>query len=94
MTLELLRSGDEIQLSGTFDASQAVKAEEVFDALVESCTVDMKGLDYISSAGLSVLLKTQKRLHDEGAGLRLKNLSPHIADVFRYAGFDMIFEIV
>jgi anti-anti-sigma factor len=56
--------------------------------------VDLAGLDYISSAGLGVLLKTQKRAMAAGRGLRIVNVNRHIADIFRYAGFDKIFEVV
>ena len=52
-----------------------------------------ENLEYISSAGLSVLLMTQKRLAGDGHELKLVNLSNHISDVFRYAGFDLIFSI-
>jgi anti-sigma B factor antagonist len=55
--------------------------------------VDLTGLEYISSAGLGVLLKTQKRLMASGRGLRLVNANRHIHDIFRYSGFDKIFEI-
>jgi anti-anti-sigma regulatory factor len=41
-----------------------------------------------------VLLKTQKRVMPTGRGLRLVNVNRHINDIFRYAGFDKIFEIV
>ncbi len=51
-------------------------------------------LEYISSAGLGVLLKTQKRAMATGQGLRLVNANQHIRDIFKYAGFDRIFEIV
>jgi len=44
--------------------------------------------------GLGVLLKTQKRVMQAGRGLRLVNVNRHISDIFRYAGFDKIFEIV
>ena len=56
--------------------------------------VEMGDLDYISSAGLGVLLKTQKRAMATGKGLRLVNANRHIRDIFKYAGFDRIFEIV
>jgi anti-anti-sigma factor len=46
----------------------------------------------VSSAGLGVLLKTQKRLGAAG-GLTLVNVNAHILDVFRYSGFDQIFRI-
>jgi anti-sigma B factor antagonist len=53
----------------------------------------MTRLEYISSAGLGVLLRTQKRLLQSGGGLRLVNPSRHIRDIFRYSGFDRIFQI-
>jgi anti-anti-sigma factor len=56
--------------------------------------VDLAGLDYVSSAGLGVLLKTQKRVMAGGQGLKLVSVNKHIRDIFKYAGFDKIFEIV
>ena len=84
---------DEVLLAGRFDASQVEKAKSVFDDITESGVVNFKDLEYISSAGLSVLLATQKRLGDAGKALKLVNLNKHIRDVFRYTGFDTIFEI-
>jgi anti-sigma B factor antagonist len=84
----------EIILSGRFDASQAATATAVFDSLTEPRTVDLRELDYISSMGLAILLKTQKRLiASSGAGLKLVNVNPHINDIFRYSGFNQVFEI-
>ena len=84
----------EIILSGRFDASQEEKASAVFDALTVPGVVDLKQLDYISSMGLGILLKTQKRLMaSSGGGLKLVNVNHHINDIFRYSGFDQIFEI-
>ena len=56
-------------------------------------TLDLAALDYISSAGLGVLLKTQKRLMGGGGRLRLVGLSAHLRDIFVYSGFDRLFEI-
>ena len=87
------QSDDLLTLNGRFDASQADHAMQVFNTLDSSCTVDFSGLDYISSAGLGVLLKTQKRLGESGKSLKLVNLNNHIRDVFVYAGFDAVFAI-
>jgi anti-sigma B factor antagonist len=76
-------------LVGRLDAAQAPKAQAALDALTGPCRLDCARLEYVSSAGLGVLLKTQKRL----GGLTLFNVSPHIMDVFRYSGFDQIFRI-
>ncbi len=90
-----IRTGDngEIVLSGRFDASQAAKAESFLDGVAEGKIVDLRELEYISSAGLGALLKTQKRLMKSGAGLVLRNPNQHIYDVFHYAGLDRIFDI-
>lgn len=82
-----------ILLKGRFDASQVDAARSVFDAVQDSRTIDCTDLAYISSAGMGVLLMTQKRLSAAGASLRFVNLNPHIREIFRYAGFDKIFEM-
>jgi len=83
----------EILLRGRFDASQVDKARAVFDRVSATCSVDFRDLEYISSAGLSVLLGTQKRLSQTGHCLKLKNMNPHIRQIFEYARFDMLFDI-
>jgi anti-sigma B factor antagonist len=83
----------EIKLIGRFDALQKEKALQIFSTIQKTSMVDFQQLDYISSAGLSVLLATQKRLKNHGEQLILKNMSQHVREIFRYAGFDMIFEI-
>ena len=88
-----LTDGGGVRLSGRFDASQVDKARSVFDGITTTCIVDFTNLDYISSAGLSVLLLTQKRLSQSGQCLKLRNLNVHIQQVFQYARFDMIFDI-
>jgi anti-anti-sigma factor len=85
---------DEIVLSGRFDAAEAEKARQVFLSLEDAKTVDFARLDYISSAGLGVLLAAQKKLSERGKSLRLINVNGHIRDVFHFSGFDQIFEIV
>ncbi len=82
-----------IRLTGRFDASQVEKAQEVLQAIETSSIVDFGELDYISSAGLGALFAVQKRLSVQQGGLTLRNLNPHIREVFRLAGFDTIFTI-
>jgi len=83
----------EIQLSGRFDASRVDYAKEIFNTITSSSVVDFQNLEYISSAGLGVLLATQKRLAETGQSLKLINMNKHIRDVFQYAGFDTVFQI-
>ena len=84
---------DEIKLCGRFDASQVEKAKGVFLKAQSSCVVDFKDLEYISSAGLGVLLQARKLLKDKGHEMKLINLNSHILDIFRWTGFDQLFEI-
>lgn len=88
-----VQENGQVDLIGRFDASQVDKAKEAFGAITESTVINFQDLDYISSAGLGVLLATQKRLSESGEALKLTNMSKHIRDVFRYAGFDTIFDI-
>lgn|SRR5262245_29512199 len=87
-------SQGEIVLSGRFDASQEDRARVVFDAIQVGSIVDLKDLEYISSMGLGILIKTQKRLKARGAGgLTLVNANHHVNEVFRLAGLHMVFDI-
>ena len=82
-----------VELVGRLDAASAPRAQEFLDRVAGSCTIDMGQLDYISSAGLGVLLRTHKRLAGDGHGLKLVNVSKHINDIFTYSGFDRLFTI-
>jgi anti-sigma B factor antagonist len=85
--------GGDVMCRGRLDAAQCTKAEEFMDGLEGASTLDFEQLEYISSAGLGILLKTQKRLAGSGAGLKIINVNNHIYDVFRYSGFHAIFDI-
>ncbi|MEJ2516391.1 MAG: STAS domain-containing protein [Gammaproteobacteria bacterium] len=88
-----LEEDGRIALSGRLDAAQCGKAQAFLDGIEKPRVVDMADLDYISSAGLGVLLRTQKRLMASGSGLKMVNVNSHIGDIFRFSGFDQIFEI-
>jgi anti-sigma B factor antagonist len=82
-----------IVMTGRFDASQADRAREVLSRLNDSAIVDFGGLEYISSAGLGVLLATQQRLNKDGKKIKIVKMNSLIRDVFKIARFDLIFEI-
>jgi len=83
-----------VAVEGRLDAAQAVKAQTFLDQVEGQCVLDLGKLEYVSSAGLGVLLKTHKRLMGAGSGIKLINVSKHIHDIFRYSGFDKLFDIV
>jgi anti-sigma B factor antagonist len=82
-----------VVVTGRLDAAEAPNAQAFLDGIAGTVTLDCSRLDYISSAGLGVLLKTQKRLLASSGKLRLAGLKPHLLDVFTYSGFDQLFEI-
>ena len=82
-----------IVMAGRLDASQAPAAQAFLDTVSGEVTLDCARLDYLSSAGLGVLLKTQKRLTGSGGRMRLVMVSSHLRDIFVYSGFDQIFDI-
>jgi anti-anti-sigma factor len=83
----------EVVVSGRLDAAHASRAQAFLDRVEGGCVVDMGSLEYISSAGLGVLLSTHKRLMSARQGLELVNVNPHINDIFRYSGFDKLFVV-
>lgn len=88
-----LNPNNTVSLVGRFDAAQTAAAAEVLDQLNSSGFVDFAECTYIASAGLGILFATQKRLHENQHSLVLRNLSPHLREVFQLAGFDKIFTI-
>ena len=78
---------------GRLDAAQCPKAQAFLDAAPQATAFDFGGLEYISSAGLGVLLRAHKKAMAGGGKLRLVNVNNHIFDIFRYSGFDQLFEV-
>lgn len=90
---EIQQAEDRLHLIGRLDAAQVDRARATMDRVTASCVVDFGELEYISSAGLGLLLGTQKRLGEQGNSLRLINMNQHIRELFRMAGFDRVFDI-
>lgn len=87
------RADGAVVFNGRLDAAQAAAAQTFLDRTSGVVTVDCRSLEYISSAGLGVLLKTHKRLTGAAGRLRLTGVGPHLRDIFVYSGFDQLFEI-
>ncbi len=83
----------EVLLKGRFDASRVDEASAFLDAISETRRLNFQDLDYISSAGLGLLLRTQKRLSQSGHQIILTHLNKMVRDVFKTARFDLIFKI-
>ena len=97
MTIEIKRNADEvvIELVGRLDTNTAPAldktiGEDIQDS--ENLVLDLKGLEYISSAGLRVLLAAQKKMLKNGS-LKITNVCAEIMDVFEMTGFSDILTI-
>lgn len=78
-----------LSLSGRLDAANAPMLEtELKNSIngVEKLVFDFKELEYISSAGLRVLLNAQKVMNRQGKMI-VRNVNDTIADVFEITGF-------
>ena len=85
-----------LRLSGRLDASTAQAASEAFDAELDAgrgVLVSLSALEYVSSAGLRVLLKAAKRARGEGIGFCLSGVSGSVGEVFDASGFSALFDI-
>ena len=91
--IEYLDNVKTIFLSGKFDGSRVNVANEVFNKINSTVTVDMKDLDYISSAGIGILTQTFVRLKKTNQEIILSNLNNHIREVFKISKLDTVFHI-
>jgi len=88
-----VNEGTGIVLCGRLDAAQAPRLAQLLDALEDSTVLDLTGLEYISSAGIGVLVKAQLRLQEAGSRLQLDNLQPRVRAVLHFAGLEQFFGI-
>jgi len=86
-----------VKLAGRLDSSTAQASEENFIWVLGNGTsrlaVDLSRLEYISSAGLRVLLVVAKKVQQAKGKMVLFGLVPNVREVFSVSGFDKIFAI-
>ena len=90
-------NGNEIILnvSGRLDTITAPTLEMAVSEAVGVCealVLDFAGLEYISSAGLRVILKAKKAMVQKG-GMKLRNVNETIMEIFEITGFSDILTI-
>ena len=91
MNIEMKRNAEEttIELVGRLDTTTAPALEKTINediADVKNLVIDIKGLEYISSAGLRVLLATQKKMQKVGS-MKVINVCEVVMEVFEMTGF-------
>lgn len=77
--------------TGRLDSNSTGNAEKIvigrMDEGASRIVFDFSGLDYISSAGLRLILVAAKRVKAAGGKLAICNMKEHIRDVFEMSGF-------
>ena len=91
MTIEIKKTdvATVLEISGRLDTSTAPVLDKTISEDISDkakLTMDLKGLEYISSAGLRVLLTAQKRLQKNGS-MKLINVCEEVMDVLEMTGF-------
>ena len=84
-----------IGLEGRLDTTTSPQLEEFVNSNIAGVTelyFDMAKLEYISSAGLRVLLSAQKKMNTQG-NMVVKNVSEEVVEVFEVTGFSDILTI-
>lgn len=78
-----------VALEGRLDTLSAPVLETELNAEIKEITTlifDLSGLDYLSSAGLRVLLTAQKTMNRQGT-MAVRNVKPNIMEIFEITGF-------
>ena len=97
MTIEKILNGEQATLvvKGRLDTQTAPELEVALDEIIaglKELTFDMTGLEYVSSAGLRVILKAQKIMNGQGS-MKLIGVNDNIMEVFDITGFADILTI-
>ena len=97
MTLEKIQDGSKLTvvINGRLDTNTVIEAEKELDGAFDDITElvwDFKGLDYISSAGLRVLLSAQKKMNTKGS-MKVVGVNKSIMEIFEVTGFTDILTI-
>ena len=97
MTIDKVLEGDKltVRLEGSLNTLSAPELENVIHPClpdVNSITIDMTNLNYISSAGLRVLLAAQKQMNKQG-DMVVRSVNQTIAEIFEVTGFGDILTI-
>ena len=98
IALETAANVQIVALQGQINSTNAATTEAEILALVtpeqKNLLLDFSALDYISSAGLRLVLVVAKRLKQDGGKLVLCGMQTHIREVFDISGFLAILNVV
>ena len=98
MTINKTQNGNSltVAIEGRIDTTTAPKLEAELKASLDGITeltMDLSKLDYISSAGLRVLLSAQKMMNKQGE-MKVAGANDAVQEIFAVTGFSDILNIV
>ena len=85
-----------VAIAGNLDSTTSPEAQKALNAVLAGArkvALDFSELDYISSAGLRVLLGAAKQLRASGGTLRMFGLNQSVREVFEISGFSAILAV-
>ena len=91
MTIEIKKNADTtvVEIVGRLDTITAPALDKTINEDIgdtKNLVLDVKGMEYISSAGLRVLLSAQKKMQKDGA-MKVINVCPEVMEVLEMTGF-------
>jgi len=99
MEISVTESGDVriLSFAGNLDTNTSPQAESEINGLIDAgaqkLLVNFECLDYISSAGLRILLATAKKLKASQGDLKICGLNETVQEVFDISGFATILSV-
>jgi len=90
------KSSAELILSGRLDSSTADEALDIFNQVSDrflNITLNMSGIQYVSSAGLRVLKLLYMKVNKAGGELSITKVAPMVMEVFEMTGFASFLKI-
>ena len=94
--MEITKTESGLSLKGRLDTVTSPKLQEALAEIIsssETFELNFAEVDYVSSAGLRVLLQGQKNAQAAGKSMVLKNVSSEVMEVFDVTGFSGILTI-
>jgi anti-anti-sigma factor len=85
-----------LALTGKLDTTTSLKLQEALGEAISSAEkveLDFSAIDYVSSAGLRILLQGEKNAQASGKSMVLLNVPPEVMEVFELTGFSSILTI-
>ena len=97
INIKEVNSVNVVEFTGNLDTNTAPEAENQINGLLDGgaskILVNFENLNYISSAGLRVLLATAKKMMVSGGSLKICSLNSTVQEVFDISGFSTILSL-